>query len=126
MRGITDNYHHFKQKLCHKYSLVGFEPSGTVAQCLGLQDIWDLLGPQGSSDTSGMTLRHAGTLLACWHTCWHSRQTHGIQTNDDHTALSIWYTSDSQAGVVRLISQVDAVYDVCRSEPEHSETGPTL
>ena len=55
-----------------------FEPSGTVAQHLGLQDIWDLLGPQGSSDTSGMTLWHAGTLLACWHTCWHSRQTHGI------------------------------------------------
>ena len=29
-------------KLCHKYSLVKFEPSGTVAQCLGLQDIWDI------------------------------------------------------------------------------------
>ena len=32
------------------------------------------LGPPGSSDTSEMTLWHAGTLMACWH----SRQTHGI------------------------------------------------
>ena len=31
---------------------------------------------QGSTDTSGMTFWHAGTLLA-WMTCWHSRQTHG-------------------------------------------------
>ena len=68
---------------------MGFEPSGTVAQHLGLQDIWDLLGPQRSSDTSGMTLWHAGTLLACWYTYWHSRQTHGIQTNDDHSPLNL-------------------------------------
>ena len=53
-------------------SLVGFELSGTVAQCLGLQDIWHLLGPQGSSDTSGMTLWHAGTLLAYWHAGTHA------------------------------------------------------
>ena len=31
---------------------------------------------QGSTDTSGMTLWHAGTLLA-WLAHWHSRQTHG-------------------------------------------------
>ena len=34
---------------------------------------------QGSTDTSGMTLWHAGTLLA-WLACWHSRQTHGTGT----------------------------------------------
>ena len=51
---------------------MGFEPSGTVAQCLGLQDMWDLLGPQGSSDTSGMTLWHTGTLLAHWHAGTHA------------------------------------------------------
>ena len=28
--------------LSHKYSFVDFEPSGTVAQHLGLQDIWDI------------------------------------------------------------------------------------
>ena len=68
------------------------EPSGTVAQCLGFQDIWDIREPQGtsgdvqgSSVTSGMTLWHAGTLLACWHN-W---QTHGTQTNDDHHPLNL-------------------------------------
>ena len=29
----------FNNKTKSKYSLVGFEPSGTVAPCLGLQDI---------------------------------------------------------------------------------------
>ena len=50
--------------------------SGHLGPSGNLRDI------QGSSVTSGMTLWHAGTLLACWH----SRQTHGIQTNDEHTA----------------------------------------
>ena len=31
---------------------------------------------QGSTKTSGMTLWHAGTLVAHL-ACWHSRQTHG-------------------------------------------------
>ena len=39
-----------------------------------------LLKPPGNvqrnTNTSGMTLWHAGTLLA-WLACWHSRQTHG-------------------------------------------------
>ena len=59
--------------LSHKYGLVGFEPSGTVAQCLGLSgQLGQLEHPgnvQGSTNTSGMTLWHAGTLLAHgWHT----------------------------------------------------------
>ena len=29
---------------------------------------------------------HTSGMLAHWHTHWHSRQTHGIQTKDDHTA----------------------------------------
>ena len=80
MREKTLKYHHYKQKLCHKYSLVKFEPSGTVVQCLGLQGHLGQLEPPGniqrSTDTSGMTLWHAGTLVAHL-ICWHSRQTHG-------------------------------------------------
>ena len=41
-----------------------------------------------------------------------------------HSPLTL-IASNSQADVVRTVSQVDAVYDVCRSELEHSETGPT-
>ena len=42
--------------LSHKYSLVVFEPSGTVAQCLDLQDILDFWNLQETS-------REAQTLL---------------------------------------------------------------
>ena len=58
-------------------------PSGHLGTSGNLRDI------QGSSVTSGKTLWHAGTLLACWHTCCHSRQTHGIQTNDEHHPLNL-------------------------------------
>ena len=48
---------------------------------------------QGSSDTSGMTLWHTGTLVACWHTCQHSRQTHDIgRLMMICTDLPIWQT----------------------------------
>ena len=66
--------------LSHKYSLVGLEPSGTVAQLSWPSGhLGHLEHPgniQGSTNTSGMTLWHTGTLLA-WLACWHSRQTHG-------------------------------------------------
>ena len=60
-----------QMKLHHKYSLVGFEPSGTVAPYLGLQDIWDFW-------KHPLKLRHfRDDPLACWHTsgmlaCWHT------------------------------------------------------
>ena len=73
MKGKTIQISSFQAKITPQVqSLVGFEPSGTVAQRLGFQDIWDPLGPLGSSNTSGMTLWHAGTLLACWHTGTHA------------------------------------------------------
>ena len=54
---VINQNHHNKQKPNHEYSLVKLEllPSGTVAQCLGFQDIWMNIW---------MTLWHAGTLLA--------------------------------------------------------------
>ena len=77
---------------------------------------------QGNSDTSGMTLWHTGTLLACWHTCWYSWQTHGTgRLMMVHTDPSIWKTSDSQADVVR---QFHSLYGfkcwVVRSEVEQA------
>ena len=101
--------------LSHKYSLVDFEPSGTVAQCLGLQDIWDIWNlqetVQGSTNTSGMTLWHAGTLLA-WLACWHSRQTHGTGTlMMTHNSLTLgrlcWHTQDD---VVSLWLMMMVIY----------------
>ena len=48
--------------LNHMYSLVEFEPSGSVAQCQGLQDIWDICNHPGK-------LSHfKDDPLACWHT----------------------------------------------------------
>ena len=63
--------------LSHKYSLVDSEPSGTTSWPSGhLGQLEHPGNVQGSTNTSGMTFWHAGTLLA-WMTCWHSRQTHG-------------------------------------------------
>ena len=55
-----------------------------------------------STNTSGMTLWHAGTLVAHL-ACWHSRQTHGTgnQTNDD--------TPLSQSGKTLLTHTDDVV-----------------
>ena len=68
---------------------------------------------QGSTDTSRMTLWHAGTLLA--HLAhWHSRQTHGTgkQTNDEsplsQSGDSDWHTHD----VVSRLDDGDVYGDV--------------
>ena len=45
-----------------------------------------------------MTLWHAGTLLACWHTYWHSRQTHG-------TGRLMMMAQPSHSGSLRLTSR---------------------
>ena len=92
MRGKTSKYHHFKQKLCHKYSLVDFWAiwySGTTSWLSGH------LGPSGTSGKlkhfwdDPLACWHTSGTLVCWHTCWHSRQTNGIQTNDEHHPLNL-------------------------------------
>ena len=57
---------------------------------------------QGSTNTSGMTLWHAGTLLAQL-AHWHSRQTHGAGNQWWHTALSIW---EDSVGTHRMVWSV--------------------
>ena len=76
MRGKIIHFHHFKQILCQNYSLLGFEPSGTVASCL------DLSGHLGLLVCPGKLRHFRDDPLACWHTSgmlahWNSRQTHG-------------------------------------------------
>ena len=96
-----------------------------MAQCLGFQDIWDPLGPLESSDTSRMTLWHAGTLLACWHAGTHTGtvdRTHGIQTNDDHHPLNL-VDFRLQAVVVGL--QFIRFMQISVYLRQSSETAPT-
>ena len=66
---------------------------------------------QGSTDTFGMTLWHAGTLLA-HPACWHSRQTHGTgKPMMTHHSLNLgrlcWHTQ-MMWSVYRMID--DGVY----------------
>ena len=58
---------------------------------------------QGSTNTSGMTIWHAGTLLA-WLAYWHSRQTHGTgQPMMTYHSLNLgrlcWHTQDDVVGL---------------------------
>ena len=71
-------------------------PSGTVAQCQGLQDIWDICW-------------HAGTLLghlACW---WHSKQTHGTGNQWWNPTLSLWVDSN---GTHRMMWSINRMVGV--------------
>ena len=75
--------------LNHKYSLVEFEPSGTVAQRQGLQDIWDICNCPGK-------LRHfKDDPLAHWHTLWHRWHAGTVDrpmvqaNNDEHHSLNL-------------------------------------
>ena len=76
--------------LSHKYSLVDFEPTGRVAQCLGLQDIWDLWNIQESS-REAQTLQGwpSGMLAHFWHG-WHTGTVDKpmAQVTNDVTPLS--------------------------------------
>ena len=66
-----------------QWHVLAFRTSGTF---------WDLREPQGCPGKLShfrddpLACWHTSGMLVCWHTCWHSRQTHGIQTNDEHTA----------------------------------------
>ena len=99
--------------------------SGTMSWLSGhlghLGTSGNLRDVQESSVTSGMTLWHAGTLLACWPN-W---QTHGTQTNDDHHPLNL-VDFRLQAVVVSLqFSGFTGFVMIRWSELEHSETAPS-
>ena len=82
--------------LAQWHNVLAFRTSGTSGK---LRHFWN--DPLACWHTSGM--------LACWHTHWHSRQTHGIQTNDDHHPLNL-VDSDS-----RLLWPVYGLSGLCRS-----------
>ena len=101
--------------LAQWHNVLAFRTSGTL---------WDLWEAQTLLGWPSGMLAHSG-MLACWHTCWHSRQTHGIQTNDDHHPLNL-VDFRLQAVVVSLwFSGFTGFVMIRWSELEHSETAPT-
>ena len=105
--------------LAQWHNVLAFRTSGTSGN---LREPQEHAGKFSHFRDDPLACWHTSGMLAHWHTCWHSRQTHGIQTNDEHTASHSGRLQTPDSYGQFMVSQV---YVTSVDLRQSSETAPT-